>query len=166
MLEQLNAEAKRPISLRPLLVGVGICVGAFLVAEALDAREDARFFAILRQRGWRDGNLARAKRFVAEVELEQMLNGVGQIPGTQVARDFYYTLQKWWIGLDGGSDGTRATGLLICCNAVVFLGFNLASRSPKALSLLQKYFVHFPGHSASYTLLTSVFGHRVETSCH
>jgi hypothetical protein len=163
VVEQLGEEATRPISLRPLFVGVGICLGAFLAAEFLDGRDDARFFAILRKAGWSGGNLIQATRFVAETQTKETLEWLDRFPGTGVVKGVYYTFQHWWINLHGGYqvDGTHAAAILIAANMVVFLGWNLAARSPRLVFQMSKSFMHFPGYTAGYTLLSSVFSHRV-----
>jgi hypothetical protein len=163
LLDELKAEAQRPISLRPLLVGAGICAVFFFVAEVLDGKHDAKFFATIRRLGWaHDGDLNRLKRLVATAQRNQTLAWLDQADAPIVVKKSYSTVKSWWMKQESGAlDGKHATLVLIAANTAVFLAWNLASRYPRLLSRMKKSFSHFPGQTGSYTLLTSVFSHRV-----
>lgn len=138
-----------PISWKPLFVGLGMCITAFLAAEAIDGRADAQSFQILVKSGWHSGTLQEAKKAIAARSISP-LTLLDQFLGTDTVR--------WWAT---HSDGYHATVIVIATNAAVFLAWTLASRVPALSYRMAKFFVHFPGVTPSYTLLTSVFSHTV-----
>lgn len=144
-----DSHFNRPISLRPLFVGLGICVTAFLVAEAIDGRADARVVEILARTGWSGGTMQDAKDIVAANTVSP-LTFLDHFLGTHTDR--------WW---NSRTDGTHATVIIIATNAMVFLAWGLASRVPALSSRMMWSFLHFPAVTPSYTLLTSVFSHKV-----
>jgi hypothetical protein len=156
-------EARRPISQRPLIVAAGICIGAFIAAEYLDGRDSAKIYATLQQpnSGWTGGDTGSALQFVAEKRMKETLQWLDQFHAPAVVKVIYYQSGQWWMQLHGGNDAIHATMILIAANAAVFLAFNLASRSPRLMIRMSRSFLHYPGHSAPYTLLTAVFAHRV-----
>lgn len=150
--------AYQSISWRPLIVGVGICASAFLAAEYLDGRADSQTVAILSKAGWRSGTVAEAGLIVSEMQTKRTLRWLDQIPGTDAMKYVYLSYRQWRARQP---DEIRATVILIAANAIVFLGWSLAARSPALMSKMERSFVHFPGCSAAYTVLTSVFSHKV-----
>lgn len=155
-LRRRAAQAKRearyynlPISWKPLFVGLGMCVAAFLAAEAIDGRADARAFEVLQKSGWRSGTIQNAKKIIAANTVSP-LTLIDHSLGTDTVR--------WWATR---SDGEHATLIIIATNAVVFLAWGLASRVPALSYRMGRSFMHFPGVTPSYTLLTSVFSHQV-----
>ncbi|KAE9965133.1 hypothetical protein EG328_009965 [Venturia inaequalis] len=154
-LRRRAAQAKRearyynlPISWKPLFVGLGMCVAAFLAAEAIDGRADARAFEVLQKSGWRSGTIQNAKKIIAANTVSP-LTLIDHSLGTDTVR--------WWATR---SDGEHATLIIIATNAVVFLAWGLASRVPALSYRMGRSFMHFPGVTSSYTLLTSVFSHQ------
>lgn len=146
---EFTQRAKRPLSLKPLFVGLGICLGAFSAAEAVDGWEDTRSIEILAKRGWSTGSKQEAKEVVAANSISPFTI-IDHILGTDTVR--------WYAR---HSDGARATIIIIAANSVVFFAWSLASRIPALSSRMSKSFVHWPGVTPSYTLLTSVFSHQV-----
>lgn len=144
-----NSPFNRRISLRPLFVGLGICVIAFLAAEAIDGRADAKVVGILARTGWSSGTMQDAKNIVVANTVSP-LTLLDHFLGTHT--------DKWW---NSRTDGTHATVIIIATNAMVFLAWNLASRVPALSSRMMWSFLHFPAVTPSYTLLTSVFSHKV-----
>lgn len=144
----------QPISWKPLFVGLGMCVAAFLAAEAIDGRADEQAFQDLARSGLREGTIQDAKRTIA-ANTVSALTLIDDIFGTDTA-----VLIRWWARATR-SDGDRAAVIIIATNAAVFLAWVLASRVPALSYRMGTSFVHFPGVTSSYTLLTSVFSHQV-----
>ncbi|TID26293.1 hypothetical protein E6O75_ATG00786 [Venturia nashicola] len=138
----------RPISWKPLLVGLGICVTAFLAAETIDGRADAQAIDVLSKTGWRTGTIRDAKRTTA-AHTTSPLTLIDRFLGTDAV--------KWW---STRSDGDHAAVIIIAINAAVFLAWGLASKVPAMSYRMGRSFIHFPGVTPPYTLLTSVFSHQ------
>jgi hypothetical protein len=67
----------------------------------------------------------------------------------------------WWYSLD---DSRSATAAIIGINTLVYLAWRVPS--PRLQMLMFRSFMHYPGQTSSYTLLTSVFSHMVREAEH
>jgi hypothetical protein len=153
--------APRKISLRPLYFAIGFSVGAFFVADRLDQASDEDLTRILRQTGWRNGDSAQSAFLqVQRAKLDRALAWVrlhAPILNTQLST----SALRWWYARN---DAESAAIIIIATNLVVFLAWQ--SKSPHVVNMMTRSFLHWPGRTASYTLLTSVFSHQVIQTTH
>jgi len=147
------------ISLRPLFIALGICVGSFCAADYLTGRSDARFSRASRLlSSWSGGRIAQMQARIETAEVNQTLAWLKQIHAPEIVKQSYARFKIFWLNRD---DGERATFIIIAANTAVFLAWSLASRSPRLMQRMKRSFVDFPGYSPSYTLLTAAFSHQV-----
>lgn len=155
-----STQTYQNISLRPLYVAVGICVGSFIIADYLDRMADADFVDILKKsRSDSTSDLHSANQQVQRYNLDRSLAFLEQLHAPLVISQLGSTVLRWWHYKD---DAQSASIIIIAANLAVFLAWR--TNSSWVMRRMVNSFMHYPGRTPSYTLLTSVFSHQVDTS--
>jgi hypothetical protein len=151
-----GAQKAQGISLRPLFVALGVCLGSFYIADVIGRRSDARFLQTLASTGWTSGDSHSAKLRVELVEKQQTLAWLQQIHAPGLVKDLYAAGKNWWAKQN---DGQRAVVVIIALNALPFLAWRIPVLQVQ--KFMHRSFTEWPGINPSYTLVTSVFSHEV-----
>lgn len=143
------------ISLRPLLFGLGACLGLFWVADTTTRRYDALYNELASKlRPLRSQSLVALG--IIEREKQRTLATLTNMNIPRFVLETYVYLKDWYSEHD---DAYKAALVLIALNTIPFLAWNIPAA--RVQLFMARNFLTYPGVNRSYTLLTSVFSHQV-----
>lgn len=147
-----------PGLLRPVLFTIGVGLFTFAGASYLTRSEKQDLLRISGKEAGSTGELWNIRKSLEVQWAQNRLKLLEQSAVPAVILHYYAWLEEKWVNM---GDGERVSIGLIAMNGLVFLAWQVPH--PAVRSYMGRHFMHYPLSGRSYTLLTSVFSHKVSS---